>query len=82
MKKLNKVQKLALAFAACACVSVPAFALEGDPASIITNLQTSVLAVVTALVALVGAVIAAASVIWLSILAYKRGRAASKSVAS
>lgn len=81
MKKLNKWQKAGLALAFCA-VAGSAHAEGTSATTIITALQTDVLAVVAALVALVTAVITAASVIWLSILAYKRGRAASKSVAS
>jgi len=41
-----------------------------------------VLLVVAALLALIGGVIAVASGLWLSVMAYKRARTASKSVAS
>lgn len=85
MKKLNRKQKLALAFACVACVSVGSVYAEGtpvDPATVISGLNTSITAVINALLGIMGALITLASGIWLSILAYKRARSATKSVVS
>lgn len=79
MKKLNKVQKLGLALA-FACIAAGAVHAEGVT-DVLTPIKTDIMAVVDFVKQMALDIIAVASIIWLSILAYKRGRTVTKQTA-
>lgn len=79
--KRNKMQKIGLAMA-FACVLAGSARAEGglDPVATITAMQSTVLGVITALGTLIGALILGCTTLWVGILAYNRGRGATKSI--